>query len=347
MNCKILVPWDIPEIARDVFRKAKIEPIYIHGPHGEVADQEEIREAVHHCAVVLTRGTEAFPRSLVTENPDLLGISNYGVGFSNIDLTAATEYGLPVTNTPGILTETTADLAWALLMATARRVPQAHQYTVTGNWHGPGSKIFMGLDIGPGGSNKPKTLGIIGFGRIGQAVMRRSRGFRMKVLAYDPPIKSLIEKMHGVKYRDLDDLLRESDYITIHCPLTDKTHHLIGPREFGLMKSNTVLINTARGPLIDEQALVQALKEKKIAAAGLDVYEQEPKIHPGLLELKNVVLLPHMGSATQDTRNRMFVMAAKNAIAILQGTELKCLVNPEVVGSPAYCRKMELYHLRR
>jgi lactate dehydrogenase-like 2-hydroxyacid dehydrogenase len=198
----------------------------------------------------------------------------------------------------------------------------------------------MGLDIGPGGSNRSKVLGIIGFGRIGQAVMRRSRGFKMKVIVYDPPVREMIEKTKGVQYRELDDLLRESDFITCHCPLTKETHHLIGTRELELMKPTAVLINTSRGPVVDEKALVSALRMNQITAAGLDVYENEPRLNAGLPKLENVVLLPHIGSATQDTRNQMAVVAAKNAIAMLKGKKPANIVNPEVFESAEYHRRL-------
>jgi len=198
----------------------------------------------------------------------------------------------------------------------------------------------MGLDTGPGGSNKPKVLGIIGFGRIGQAVMRRSRGFKMKVIAYDPLKKEEILKMRGVEYRELDDLLRESDFVTIHCNLTKETYHLIGKRELDLMKPTAILINASRGPVIDERALVSALKKGKIAGAGLDVYEKEPMLSPGLAKLENVVLLPHIGSATADTRGQMAVLAAKNAVAMLKRKKSPNIVNPEVLDSPQYLRRI-------
>jgi len=227
-----------------------------------------------------------------------------------------------------------------LLMATARKVPQAHHYTLSGEWKGAGGKSFMGQDIGPGGSNRPKVLGIIGFGRIGQAVMRRSRGFKMKVIAYDPPVKEVIKKRRGVEYRELDQLLKESDFVTLHCPSTKETHHLIGEKELALMKPTAILINTSRGPVVDEKALVSVLKEGKIAGAGLDVYEHEPELTPGLSELENVVLLPHIGSATQDTREQMAVVAAKNAVAMLKGKRPYTIVNPEVLESEVYLRKL-------
>jgi len=340
MSKKILVPWAMPEIGREILKNSKAEVAFLHGPGGEVPGIAELIEGTLHADVLITRADHAIPRKVLSANPRLRGIANYGVGYSNIDVAYATELGIPVTNTPGVLTETTADLAWALLMATARQVPQAHRYTLSGEWKALGGRTFMGLDIGPGGSNRPKVLGIIGFGRIGQAVARRSRGFKMKVIAFDPPLKALIEKTRGVSYRDLEDLLRESDFVSIHCPLSAETRHLIGEKELNLMKPTAVLINAARGPIVDEKALLAALKQKKIAAAGLDVYEKEPHPTPGLFKLENVVLLPHIGSATEDTRGQMAVLAAKNAIAMLRGKRPKNIVNPEVFGSADYLRRI-------
>jgi glyoxylate reductase len=342
MRKRILVPWAMPEIGKEVLKKSKAEVTFLHGPKGELPNLKELMEAAQKADVLIPRGTQAIPRKVMMVNPNLRGIANYGVGYDNIDVVSATELGIPVTNTPGVLTETTADLAWVLLMATARKIPQAHNYTLSGQWRGPGGKVFMGQDIGPGGSNRPKVLGIIGFGRIGQAVMRRSRGFKMKGVAYDPFMKQVIEQTRGVEYRELDDLLKESDFVTLHCPLTKETHHLIGKGELDLMKPTAILINTSRGPVVDEKALVSALKKGKIAGAGLDVYEKEPKLSPGFSKLENVVLLPHIGSLTKDTREQMAVVAAKNAIAMLRGKRPPNIVNPEVFESPEYLRKLRL-----
>lgn len=339
MSRKVLVPWAMPRIGTEVLGKAKVETVLIHGPKGEFPTLKEVIDGVRHADALIPRGTQPIQREVMMANPNLAGIANYGVGYDNIDTVSATELGIPVTNTPDVLTETTADLAWVLLMAAARRIPQAHQYTITGQWKRSGGTAFMGLDIGPGGSNRRKVLGIIGLGRIGQAVMERSRGFRMKVIAYDPYMKETIGQTKGVEYRELDDLLRESDFVTLHCPLTDETRHLIGARELDLMKSSAILINTARGPVVDEGALVSALKRGRITGAGLDVYEKEPHISPGLLKLPNVVLLPHIGSATDDTRGQMAIMAAKNAIAMLKGERPANTVNPGVFESPEYIRK--------
>lgn len=340
MSKKILVPWAMPEIGREVLRKSKAAVTFLHGPKGELPSPEALVKAVENTDVLVARGAQPITRKVMMVNPNLRGIANFGVGYDNIDVASATELGIPVTNTPGVLTETTADLAWALLMATARWIPQAHIYTLSGEWKAVGGRTFMGLDIGPGGSNRPKVLGIIGFGRIGQAVARRSRGFKMKVIAYDPPLKQTIEKTKGVTYREIEDLLRESDFVSIHCPLTQETHHLVGEQRLRLMKPTAILINTSRGPVVDEKALLSALKQKKIAAAGLDVYEKEPKLTPGLSKLENVVLLPHIGSATNDTRGQMAVVAAKNAIVMLRGKRPRNIVNPQVFEASEYHRRV-------
>ncbi len=341
MSARILVPWPMPQAGREVLEKSNAEIIYLHGPGGEIPTYEELIKNMVHANILIPRGTQSIPKEVITANSDLRGIANYGVGYDNIDIAAATRLGIPVTNTPRVLTETTADLAWALLMATARRIPQAHNYTLSGQWKGPGSKVFMGLDVGLGGSNKSKVLGIIGFGRIGRAVMRRSRGFGMKVFAYDPYLKETIEKTRGAEYKELRKLLKESDFISLHCPLNRKTFHLIGKKEFNIMKPTAILINTSRGPVVDERALVSALKKGKIAGAGLDVYENEPSLSPGLSELENVVLLPHIGSATRDTREQMAVVAAENALAMLEGARPPDIVNPKVFKSPKYLRRLK------
>ena len=340
MASRILVPWALPEAGREVLKKSKLRVTYLHGPAGELPTLEELIEAVKEADVLLPRGTQSVPREVLAANPALRGVANHGVGYDSVDVGSATELGIPVTNTPDILTDTTADLAWALLMATARKIPQTHTLVVSGRFTGPVGHPFMGMDIGPGGSNHPKVLGIIGFGRIGRAVMRRSKGFRMKAVAYDPPLREMIEKTRGVEYRELHELLKESDFVTIHCPLTRETHHLIGRSELELLKPTAILINASRGPVVDEMALVSVLKEKRIFAAGLDVYEKEPQLTPGLAELENVVLLPHIGSLTQDTRNQMAIVAAKNAVAMAKKKKPRNLVNPGVLNRQEYLQKM-------
>lgn len=340
MTSNILVPWALPEAGREILRKSKLGITYLHGPGGELPTLAELIEAVKEAGVVLPRGTQPVPREVLVANPALRGVANHGVGYDGVDVGTATELGIPVTNTPEILTETTADLAWGLLIATARKIPQTHTFTVSGRFTAPVGHPFMGMDISPGGSNRPKVLGIIGFGRIGRAVMRRSKGFRMRVIAHDPLLKEMIEKTRGVEYRELHQLLKESDFVTLHCPLTKETHHLIGKSELELMKPTAILINASRGPVVDETALVSVLKEKRIFGAGLDVYEKEPQLATGLAELDNVVLLPHIGSLTQETRDQMAILAAKNAVAMAKRKKPRNLVNPEVLTRAEYLRKV-------
>ncbi len=251
-------------------------------------------------------------------------ISNHAVGFDNIDVPAATARGIPVGNTPDVLTDATADFAFALLMAVARRIPEAERYVHAGKWKTWGPKLLLGVDI------KGATLGLVGFGRIGQAMARRAAGFDMRVIYYDPKeVKSSPElKAQRV---DFDTLLEESDFISIHTPLTPDTHHLIDAEALSKMKTNAVLINTARGPVVDSQALYEALKSNRIFGAGLDVTEPEPiPLDSPLLQLDNVIVIPHIASASTASRNQMSWMAAKNLIAGLKGERLPNCVNPQV-----------------
>jgi glyoxylate reductase len=336
---RIAATLPLPEVANKILRKSGVKVVILRGPDGAIPSPAELIDGVREADVLLPRASQPVPREVLAANPDLKGIAVYGVGYNNVDVKYATELGIPVTNTPGVLTETTADLGWALLMAAARKIPQGHLYALSGQWKGPVDKSFMGLDVGPGGSNRRKVLGIIGFGAIGQAIWRRSRGFRMKVVAYDPFLKETIAKTRGVEYKELDDLLKVSDFITLHCNLTKETHHLIGSREFNLMKPTAIIVNASRGAVVDEKALAAALRENRIAAAGLDVYEDEPKITSDLLELKNVVLLPHIGSATQDTRDSMAVVAVRNAVLMVDGKRPMNVVNPDVLNSSEYQRR--------
>jgi len=280
--------------------------------------------------------SDTVDREVLEANPDLLGIANFAVGYNNIDVAAATELGIPVSNTPEVLTETTADLTWALLLAATRQIPAAHQFTVSGEFRIWNPVLFLGDDVGPGGSGRRKTLGVIGFGRIGRAVARRALGFDLNVLAYDPGSRAEIEASPAVRWSELDDLLRASEFVTLHTPLTPKTRHLIARRELELMKPAAYLINVARGPIVDEAALVDALREGQIRGAALDVYEAEPELAPGLVDLPNVVLAPHIGSATHETRNEMAAIAARNAIAHLRGDRAPEAVNPEVYDARAW-----------
>jgi glyoxylate reductase len=246
--------------------------------------------------------------------PDLRVVSNVAVGFNNVDVAAARRRGIVVTNTPDVLTETTADFAWALLMAAGRRVVEADRYARSGQWTRWEWQLLWGFDV------HDKTLGVVGFGRIGRAVARRALGFGMRVL-YQDAVRAPddVERALRASRTDLETLLRESDFVSLHTPLLADTRHLIGEAALRSMKPTAILVNAARGPIVDEAALVRALREGWIAGAGLDVFEEEPTIHPGLLPLPNVVLAPHIASASRDTRVAMASLAVRNCVAVLEG----------------------------
>jgi glyoxylate reductase len=258
-------------------------------------------------------------------------IANMAVGFNNIDLNAATRLGIAVSNTPGVLSDTTADLAFALLMATARRIPEAERFLRAGKYTGWGPLLFCGADV------HHSTLGLIGAGRIGKIVAKRASGFEMRVLYYGVRRLSLAEEAeYHLDYVPLDELLQQADFISIHVPYMPSTHHLISEREFNLMKPSAILINTARGPIVDEKALVRALQSGRIAGAGLDVFENEPAVEPELLSMENVVLLPHIASASLQTRTLMAAMASDNLVAHFYGKRPPNILNPEVLENPGY-----------
>src|SRR6058998_2272513 len=246
--------------------------------------------------------------------PTLKVVANVAVGYNNIDVAAARRRGVVVTNTPDVLTETTADFAWALLMASARRVLDADRFVRAGQWQRWQWDLLWGADL------HGKTLGVVGFGRIGRAVARRALGFNMRVLYQDAlRADAAVERELRATRMDLEPLLAEADFVSLHTPLLPETRHLMNERTLRIMKKSAVLVNAARGPVVDEAALVRALKEGWIAAAGLDVFEEEPKVHPGLLPLKNVVLAPHIASASFDTRLAMATLAVRNCLAVLDG----------------------------
>lgn len=252
-------------------------------------------------------------------------VANYAVGFNNFDLAAATERGVILTNTPGVLDEATATLAFTLLLAMARRIPEADKFVRDGKWQGWAPMFFIGLDV------DKKTLGIAGLGRIGQCVARKARGFDMKIIYTDVRRNEEFENEVGAAYVDKETLLKESDFLTLHVPLLPETHHYIGETELKIMKPTAVLINASRGPVVDEAALVKALQAKEIWGAALDVFEDEPKIAPGLSDLDNVVIVPHIASATMDTRLKMGAIAVGNIIKVLNGQEPDTCVNPTVL----------------
>lgn len=297
-------------------------------PHDRVLSRSELEDALQGIDGLLCLLTDTIDGPLLDLNSELKMIANYAVGYNNIDIAACTQRGIPVSNTPGVLTETTADLAWALLMAAARRVVESDRYVRSGKFIGWGPMMFLGSDV------YGKTLGIVGMGRVGQAVARRASCFNMKVLYYNRTRINREEEINlHVEYCDLQTLLQESDFVSLHVPLDDQTRHLIGEKELKMMKSTAYLINTARGPVVDEKALVRALRSNVLAGAGLDVYEDEPRLASGLSELDNTVLVPHIASASVDTRTRMAVMAAENLLAGLKGEKIPNLVNPEIFSS--------------
>jgi glyoxylate reductase len=270
--------------------------------------------------------TDVIDDALLAACPDLRVVSNVAVGFNNVDVAAATRRGVVVTNTPDVLTDTTADFAWALLMAAARRVVEGDRYVREGRWKQWDFRLLLGADI------HGKTLGVVGFGRIGRAMARRAAGFDMRVLYQDAvPAAPAVEQALGATRVDLPTLLRESDFVTLHTPLLADTRHLIDAGAFRAMKRTAYLINASRGPVVDEAALVQALTEKWIAGAGLDVFEHEPEVHPGLIGLDNVVLAPHIASASHETRLKMAVLAVQNCLAVLEGRTPPTPVNPEAL----------------
>ncbi len=289
---------------------------------------EALRKAAEGAQGMVTQLMDPVDEELLS-TPGLKVVANVAVGFDNIDVVAATRHGVMVCNTPGILDDTTADFAFALLMAAGRRLGEADRFTRSGAFNGWAIDMLLGHDIAQ------STLGLVGFGRIGRGVARRARGFGMRVLYSDEmPATPEAEREMGVTRADLDRLLSESDFVSIHVPLTATTRHLISTAQFALMKPTAVLINTSRGPVVDEAALAEALRTGKIFAAGLDVYEEEPKVNPALLKLENVILAPHIASASVRTRSQMSEMAARNLVTGVRGGRPPNILNPEVFNQP-------------
>lgn len=324
---RIFVTRVIPNEGLDLLRREFGEAQVIVAPHDRVIRRDELLAGVRGVDALLSILTDTIDDGVMeAAGPQLKIIANYAVGYNNIDVGAATARRIPVTNTPGVLTETTADLTWAILLATARRLGEGERLVRASKWAGWGPMLLLGVDV------YGKTLGIFGMGRIGQAVARRARGFDMRVIYTDvSPLPAETEKALGVTYVDKPTLLAESDFISIHCPLIPETIHAFGAAEFKAMKKSAIIVNTARGPVIDEEALADALQSGEIRAAGLDVFEEEPRVHPKLLECENALLIPHLGSATKETRGKMAEIAARNIIARLNGQRPPNCVNPEVL----------------
>jgi gluconate 2-dehydrogenase len=285
---------------------------------GKLADKDGVM-----CAL-----TDRIDAPLIERSPRLKAVANIAVGYNNIDLAACTARGVMATNTPGVLDDSTADLAWALMLGAARRLTELERRVRAGEWKGWRLKQWLGVDV------HHATLGIFGMGRIGQAIARRAAGFEMKVLYHNRKrVEPGIEQRCNAFYATKDELLRQSDFVVLQVPYSPETHHLIGARELALMKPTAILVNSTRGGVVDDAALIEALKNGTIRAAGLDVFENEPNLNPAFLALDNVVLMPHVGSSTEATRRAMAMTAAKNLVAALTGASPPNLLNPQAQGN--------------
>lgn len=320
---KVLLTRLLPQPAIELLQRYVVLDMNIEN---RSLTKDEIREKIIDKEGLICLLTDTIDAEVLKSGSDLKVIANFAVGYDNIDVGEATKRRIPVCNTPGVLTETTADLTFTLLCSAARRIVEADGFVRQGKFRGWEPMLLLGKDI------YGKTLGIVGFGRIGRAVARRAHGFTMRVLYYEPErLSPDIERAHRVEYRSLDDLLKSSDFVCVHTPLTKSTHHLIGEQELFMMKKTAFLINTSRGAVIDEKALVTALQEKRIAGCALDVFEREPEVERALLTMPNTVLVPHIGSASIETRTKMAQMVAENVLAVLiRETRPPNIVNPEI-----------------
>ena len=307
---KIFITRKIPKPGIDLLRKKHVLDI---NPHNRVLKKEEIIKGLQDKDGLICLLTDQIDKDVITSESKLKMIANYAVGYNNIDVDTATKKGIPVSNTPGVLTDTTAEMAWALLFSAARRIAEGDKFTRAGRFKGWDPLLMLGQDI------SEKTLGIIGTGRIGTALGLKSKGFNMNVLYADKRKNEILEREVNARKVEIFELLNKSDFVSLHVPLIESTYHMIGENELKMMKDTAILINTSRGPIIDEQALIKALKEKWIFSAGLDVYEYEPYINEELKKLNNVVLQPHSASATIETRTKMAIMVAENMLIGLKG----------------------------
>ncbi len=330
-NMRILMTQLVPDDAVDTLRQAvgSTGRLDINPDADRIWTRQELIDKLKagdynalYC--MLTNPIDA---EVMDAAPNIKIIANMAVGYNNVDVAEATRRGIVVSNTPGVLTDTTADFAWTLLMGVARRLVEGDRFARAGRFHGWGPLMMVGQDV------YGKTLGIVGFGRIGRTLAKRATGFDMKVLYFDLlRADPDTEKALNASLVSMDDLLSQSDYVSLHTDYNPKSHHLIGAPELAKMKRTAFLINTSRGAIVDETALVAALKNGTIAGAALDVFEREPDIHPGLLELENAVLAPHIASASLETRSAMALMAAENILATFRGDRAPNVVNPEVYG---------------
>ncbi|MBS3123271.1 D-glycerate dehydrogenase [Candidatus Woesearchaeota archaeon] len=327
---KVFVARKIPDIGIDILKKAGVE-VEVNNDAEKVLSKKELIKKIKNKDALLSLLTDNVDEEVLF-NSNLKVVANYAVGFNNIDLNAATKKGILVTNTPDVLTETVAEHTLALMMAVARRIVEADKFTKQNKYKAWGPLLFLGQDL------KWKTLGIVGLGRIGFAVAHKAvKGMGMKVIYNTLKQDKLFEKEYDAKFVKLERLLKESDFISIHAPLTPETKHLLSFKQFKLMKNNAILINTARGPIVDEKALVEALKNKRISGAALDVFECEPNItcHPAskwqLKNFDNVILTPHIASASVETRNKMAVLAAKSIVDVAKNKIPLNVINRDVL----------------
>ena len=323
MKQKILVAREVfPEVLERLRQHFEVDD----NQADAVLGVEGLKVRLADKAGALTAATDPVTAEVIAAAPQLKAICNFAVGYNNIDLAACSRAGVMATNTPGVLDDTTADLAWALLMATARRLPAAERWLRNGEWKGWQFIQWLGSDI------HHATLGILGMGRIGQTVARRALGFDMKVIYHNrTPLAADQASAIRATWVDKETLLREADFLVLMLPYSPATHHSIGAAELALMKPTAHLINVARGGIVDDEALISALRQRRLSGAGLDVFEGEPKFNPGFLELDNVALTPHIGSSSAATRMAMAMTAADNLIAALSGHQPPNLLNPEVL----------------
>lgn len=325
-RARVLVSRRIPDRAIEMLRQHFEVDV---NPEDRVLTPEELKAHLKDKRGLVCQLQDKITDELLNAVPQLKVSANVAVGYDNVDLAAATRHGVMITNTPEVLTDTTADLAFALLMAVARRICEGDRFVRAGKFKEWKMDLLLGQDV------HHATLGVLGMGRIGQAVARRGRGFAMRVLYNDERrLPRQLEQELGAEFAPRETILREADFISLHVPLLPATRHLIGPEQLALMKPAAIIVNTSRGPVIDEQALVDALKAGKLGGAGLDVFEHEPNVHPDLMRMDQVVLVPHVGSATVKTREHMAALAAENCIAALRGQAPPNLVNRDVLMAP-------------
>ena len=321
MKPKVFVSRKIPEAGLKLLRQTCTVKVQ---PRDRVATKQELSKGAKWADALLCLLTDKIDAAFIKKNKHLKIIANFAVGYDNVDVKTATALKIPVTNTPGVLTDTVAEHTVALLFGIAKRLCEADQFTRTGKYKGWAPQLLLGTAL------KGKTLGIIGLGRIGSGVAMRCTAMDMKILYDDIRRNKQFEKKFKARYVSKERLLKTADFVTLHVPLLKATHHLIGAKELRMMKKGAYLINTSRGPVVDEKALVSALKTKQIRGAAIDVYEFEPKLAPGLNKLDNIILTPHTASATDEARDAMAVMAAKNVLAAVAGRKPPQIVNKEV-----------------